>query len=112
MKSTLVIAATFAAAVSAVPTVVPASSVEQFGGSLDSVKDKPDALAAFRAANVLNLLPDGTVGRRQAVPVDGTPDPDRNITTPENVFVLQCGTAGFRDTCLVFGAPPGKCGTY
>lgn len=30
---------------------------------------------------------------------------------PDFVFVLQCTDDGFRGNCLVFGAPPGLCGT-
>ncbi|KAK1596918.1 uncharacterized protein LY79DRAFT_667067 [Colletotrichum navitas] len=40
------------------------------------------------------------------------PNPDRNVTTPENIFVLQCTDAGFRGDCLVFGSPPGQCVSY
>lgn len=33
-----------------------------------------------------------------------------DVVTPDYIFVLQCVDAGFREPCLVFGAPPGKCG--
>ncbi|EFQ26802.1 hypothetical protein CGRA01v4_08928 [Colletotrichum graminicola] len=39
-------------------------------------------------------------------------DPDSNVTTPDNVFVLQCTDPGFRGNCLVFGSPPGQCVSY
>lgn len=111
MKLTLVVA--LASLAAAVPTVIKASTVETFGGSLsDSIKSHPDAYAAFQQADVYNILPNGQVSRRQAVPVDATPDPDRNVTTPENIFVLQCSDAGFRGECLVFGAAPGSCGMF
>lgn len=34
----------------------------------------------------------------------------QEVVTPDNIFVLQCVDAGFREPCLVFGAPPGECG--
>lgn len=34
----------------------------------------------------------------------------RQVVTPDNIFVLQCVDAGFREPCLVFGAAPGDCG--
>ncbi|KAK2045218.1 hypothetical protein LZ31DRAFT_541332 [Colletotrichum somersetense] len=40
------------------------------------------------------------------------PDANRTVTTPPDVFVLQCTDAGFRGDCLVFGAPPGQCVSY
>ncbi|KAL3417483.1 hypothetical protein PVAG01_10493 [Phlyctema vagabunda] len=55
---------------------------------------------------VLNLA--DIVSKRQ----DAEPSPDRNVTTPENVFILQCLDAGFRGDCQVFGAPPGQCVSY
>lgn len=121
MKTTLVLA--LATAVTA--TVYQAANVQDFGATLDrSVSEHAEALDGFVRANVLNLVEPapapapagaarrGFAGRRQAVPDDATPDPDRNVTTPENIFVLQCDTAGFQGECLVFGAKPGKCGMY
>ncbi|KAK1655836.1 hypothetical protein BDP81DRAFT_486936 [Colletotrichum phormii] len=43
---------------------------------------------------------------------DGEPDPNRNETNPNIIFVLQCTDAGFRGDCLVFGASPGYCVSY
>ncbi|KAH9871026.1 hypothetical protein J1614_006600 [Plenodomus biglobosus] len=62
---------------------------------------------------------------------DPEPDPNRNITTPELIFVLQCtdgvshshafvasctpwtnATQGFQGDCLVYGAKPGDCVSY
>lgn len=75
----------------------------------DSVKTiHPEAYNAFLTAPLITF--DGTVSRRQEVPDDSTPDPDRPIVTPPYVFVLQCDVAGFRGNCLSFGAAPGKCG--
>lgn len=122
MKYTLALA--LATAVSA--SVFQASNVESFGATLDkSVAGHSDAIGGFDKANVLNLYDaddlarrrgieytGGGSARRQAVPADGTPDPNRNITTPDNIFVLQCDLAGFQGDCLVFGAGPGKCGTF
>lgn len=117
MKYTLVLA--LASAVSA--SVFQAHNVESFGASLsDVVAGDADIYGGFEKADVLNIYDDDVVARRarlgrggsrrQAVPDDATPDPNRNITTPENIFVLQCDLAGFRGDCLVFGAAPGKCG--
>lgn len=113
MKSALVLALATAASA----TVFKASNVESFGASLaDAVVADPDAYDGFARADVLNIFDEVAArgapgrGRRQAVPVDATPDPDRNVTTPENIFVLQCDIAGFQGDCLVFGAGPGKCG--
>ncbi|KAJ4394855.1 hypothetical protein N0V93_004075 [Gnomoniopsis smithogilvyi] len=36
----------------------------------------------------------------------------QDVVTPDNIFVLQCVDAGFREPCLVFGAPPGSCVSY
>lgn len=103
-------AVALASVAAAVPTVYQASTVESFGASLsDDIKADAEVYDAFQRANVVNLA-DEVSERRQAVPADGTPDPERNITTPENIFVLQCGGAGFLGECLVFGAAPGKCG--
>lgn len=75
----------------------------------DSVKTiHPEAYNAFLTAPLITF--DGTVSRRQEVPDDSTPDPNRPIVIPPAVFVLQCDIAGFRGNCLSFGAAPGKCG--
>lgn len=75
----------------------------------DSVKTShPEAYNAFLTAPLITF--DGTVSRRQEVPDDSTPDPNRPIVTPPYIFVLQCDIAGFRGNCLSFGAAPGKCG--
>ncbi|WYZ33898.1 hypothetical protein EsH8_I_000174 [Colletotrichum jinshuiense] len=77
----------------------------------DSVKaDHPEAYAAFLSAPLIQL--DLTTEKRQTVPEDGTPDPDRPVVTPDNIFVLQCSIAGFQGECLSFGAPPGRCVNY
>ncbi|KKY32396.1 hypothetical protein UCDDA912_g07651 [Diaporthe ampelina] len=77
----------------------------------DSVKTgHPEAYNAFLTAPLITF--DGTVSRRQQVPSDSTPDPDRPIVTPSSIFVLQCDVAGFRGNCLSFGAEPGECVNY
>ncbi|GJC82986.1 hypothetical protein ColLi_05824 [Colletotrichum liriopes] len=43
---------------------------------------------------------------------EAEPDPNRNETNPDLVFLLQCTDAGFRGDCLVFGASPGDCVSY
>ncbi|KAI8941673.1 hypothetical protein NX059_002885 [Plenodomus lindquistii] len=53
------------------------------------------------------VYPVNNLKRRQT-----EPDPNRNETTPEFIFVLQCVDGGFRGDCLVFGAPPGDCVSY
>ncbi|TID03757.1 hypothetical protein CH35J_001867 [Colletotrichum higginsianum] len=72
--------------------------------------DHPEAYAAFLKAPKITL--DGAVWKRQAVPGDGNPDPDRPPVTPDNIFLLQCSDAGFLGECLSFGAPPGRCVSY
>lgn len=75
----------------------------------DSVKTgHPEAYNAFMTSPLITF--DGTVSRRQEVPDDSTPDPNRPIVTPPYIFVLQCDIAGFRGNCLSFGAAPGECG--
>lgn len=75
----------------------------------DTVKTgHPEAYNAFLTAPLITF--DGTVSRRQEVPDDSTPDPNRPVVTPPYIFVLQCDIAGFRGNCLSFGAAPGKCG--
>ncbi|TDZ39506.1 hypothetical protein CTRI78_v010558 [Colletotrichum trifolii] len=78
----------------------------------DELKDThPDAYAVFLTTPFVKLDSAGK-RRRQEVPEDGTPNGTRPITTPENIFVLQCSDAGFRGECLVWGAPPGRCVNY
>ncbi|GKT56028.1 hypothetical protein ColTof3_03367 [Colletotrichum tofieldiae] len=72
--------------------------------------DHPDAYAAFLRAPKIIL--GSAAQKRQAVPGDGNPDPDRPPVTPENIFLLQCSDAGFLGECLSFGAPPGRCVGY
>lgn len=75
----------------------------------DTVKTShPAAYNAFMTSPLITF--DGTVSRRQEVPVDSTPDPNRPVVTPPYIFVLQCDIAGFRGNCLSFGAKPGECG--
>ncbi|KAK2061751.1 hypothetical protein LY76DRAFT_643762 [Colletotrichum caudatum] len=70
----------------------------------------PEAYAVFLRAPKLVL---GDVAqKRQAVPGDGNPNPDRPPITPGNIFVLQCPDAGFLGDCISFGAPPGRCVDY
>lgn len=77
----------------------------------DTVKTThPEAYNAFMTSPLITL--EGTVSRRQDVPADSTPDPNRPIVTPPNIFVLQCDLAGFRGNCLSFGAAPGDCVNY
>lgn len=71
----------------------------------------PEAFAAFMVAPIYDLGPKLS-SKRQAVPVDATPDPNRTVVTPENVFVLQCSDAGFQGDCISWGAPPGDCGKW
>ncbi|KAK0116445.1 hypothetical protein ONS95_013460 [Cadophora gregata] len=73
----------------------------------DSILDKP-SVAKFIDPNVPTLVFKDVISHR-----DDEPDPDRPITLQDGlVFVLQCVLAGFREPCLVFGAPPGKCVSY
>lgn len=111
MKSTLILA--LASVAIAMPAVQKAKNIEDFNSHLsDAKKGNKDVYDAFQKADVLNLLDDGIVSRRQVVPLDATPNPNRNHTIPDNVFVLQCTDPGFRAECLVFGAAPGKCGMF
>ncbi|KAF6792366.1 hypothetical protein CMUS01_16163, partial [Colletotrichum musicola] len=50
---------------------------------------------------------DGLATRQEA-----EPDPNRNETNPDLIFLLQCTDSGFRGDCLVFGAPPGLCVSF
>ncbi|KAK2011905.1 hypothetical protein LZ32DRAFT_659203 [Colletotrichum eremochloae] len=53
----------------------------------------PEAYDAFLRAPSIVL---GDVAqRRQSVPGDGKPDPNRPSITPDNIYVLQCRDAGF-----------------
>ncbi|KAK1990927.1 hypothetical protein LX36DRAFT_716431 [Colletotrichum falcatum] len=70
----------------------------------------PEAYAVFLRAPRVVL--DDTVQKRQKVPGDGNPPPNRPPITPDNIFVLQCPDAGFLGDCISFGAPPGRCVTY
>ncbi|KAG8169141.1 hypothetical protein KVR01_001890 [Diaporthe batatas] len=70
----------------------------------------PEAYHALMTSPLITL--EGSVSRRQEVSVDITPDPNRPIVTPPYIFVLQCDLAGFRGSCLSFGAPPGLCVNY
>ncbi|KAF2848728.1 hypothetical protein T440DRAFT_400750 [Plenodomus tracheiphilus IPT5] len=63
------------------------------------------ALSAFHGTNV--VYPVNHLSTRQT-----EPDPNRNETIPELIFVLQCTDGGFRGDCLVFGASPGDCVSY
>jgi hypothetical protein len=77
----------------------------------DIVKNThPEAYNAFMTSPLITL--EGGVSRRQEVPVDSTPDPNRPSVIPPFVFVLQCDLAGFRGNCLSFGAAPGQCGKH
>lgn len=62
-----------------------------------------DAYSTFVSTEVVLL--EGTDKRQDA-------DPDRNSTTPEAIYTLQCTDDGFRGDCLVFGAKPGACVSY
>ncbi|KXH61975.1 hypothetical protein CSAL01_00981 [Colletotrichum salicis] len=74
-----------------------------------SVQEKhPEAFAAFQKSNLINLV--ATTEKRQEVPGDGNPDPNRPPVIPDNIFLLQCSEAGFLGECLSWGAPPGRCG--
>ncbi|KAK7444959.1 hypothetical protein Landi51_08317 [Colletotrichum acutatum] len=76
-----------------------------------SVQEKhPEAFAAFQKSNLINLV--ATNEKRQAVPGDGNPDPNRPPVIPENIFLLQCSEAGFLGECLSWGAPPGRCESH
>lgn len=76
----------------------------------ESVKQHADAFVAFLIAPLVTLSSTESITARQEVPEDATPDPNRPVVTPENIFVLQCSDAGFQGECLSFGAPPGDCG--
>ncbi|KAL2879751.1 hypothetical protein SGCOL_004794 [Colletotrichum sp. CLE4] len=76
-----------------------------------SVQEKhPEAFAAFQKSNLINLV--ATTEKRQEVPGDGNPDPNRPPVIPDNIFLLQCSEAGFLGECLSWGAPPGRCVNY
>lgn len=49
---------------------------------------------------------------RVLVKTPATTSKRQEVVTPDNIFVLQCVDAGFREPCLVFGAPPGECGKW
>ncbi|CAN8099222.1 unnamed protein product [Discula destructiva] len=66
--------------------------------SLDSSVMNSAAFAKFQNARVMVKTP--AAAKRQ------------NVVTPDNIFVLQCVDPGFREPCLVFGAPPGECVSY
>lgn len=71
----------------------------------------PEIVPVLQSTPFLNALP-ALDKREDPVPVDGQPDPNRQVVTPQNVYVLQCTEPGFRGNCLVFGAAPGKCANY
>ncbi|KAK1726096.1 hypothetical protein CaCOL14_003795 [Colletotrichum acutatum] len=107
MKSftTLVLAAT---AVSAAAVSKPL--VQRNTGSDLNIKIGNDIVNSAAYEKFLNteVLAPKKLQTRQ----DGEPDPNRNETNPETIFVLQCTDAGFRGDCLVFGASPGDCVSY
>ena len=71
----------------------------------NSILNNVESVAQFTNPNVPTLIVDGLKTR------DDEPDPNRNVTLQDGyVFVLQCVDAGFREPCIVFGAPPGYCG--
>lgn len=72
--------------------VVGDAKIAIIGDVMNSAAFKP-----FRNTRVLLKTPTESSKRQEVV-------------TPDNIFVLQCVDAGFREPCLVFGAPPGECG--
>ncbi|OHF04239.1 hypothetical protein CORC01_00578 [Colletotrichum orchidophilum] len=70
----------------------------------------PEAYAAFQNSSLIIL--GATTQKRQEVPGDGNPDPNRPPVIPDNIFLLQCSEAGFLGECLSWGAPPGRCVNY
>ncbi|KAJ0119005.1 uncharacterized protein J7T55_013240 [Diaporthe amygdali] len=91
----------------ALPTIQE-NSLVPLGDPLKT--NHPEAYSAFLTAPLITF--DTAVSRRQDVPADSTPDPNRPVVTPPYIFVLQCDIAGFRGNCLSFGAPPGECVNY
>lgn len=111
MQTNTLVSAILASLVIPVSHALPTIQENSLFSIGDSVKSShPEAYNAFMTSPLITL--DGTVSRRQEVPDDSTPDPNRPIVTPPYIFVLQCDVAGFRGNCLSFGAAPGKCGKH
>lgn len=109
MQTNTLISALVASLAISVSRALPTIQENSLFAIGDSVKTShPEAYSAFLTAPLITF--DGTVSRRQEVPDDSTPDPNRPIVTPPYIFVLQCDISGFRGNCLSFGAAPGKCG--
>lgn len=101
MKSQIAIAFLAAASANALAMGNAARDVEVLTDSEFSLSDDVMNSAAFQPfqhTKVLALTSSSSEEKRQ------------NVVTPDNIFVLQCTEAGFREPCLVFGAPPGQCG--
>lgn len=112
LSTTFTLLATLAATATAVVVHVPGGNI----AVADAVQNiDPEIYATFQTTPVYSIEKVATKPR-QAVPIDATPDPNRPVVTPENIFVLQCDLPGFHPIskkfsgCLVYGAPPGDCG--
>ncbi|WYZ39086.1 hypothetical protein EsH8_III_001000 [Colletotrichum jinshuiense] len=108
--STLVLAATAATGVVSAAVSKPVVELiesRSTGGDLPLTNDVVNS-AAFEVFQVTDVKLATKLDARQ----EGEPDPNRNETNPEYVFVLQCTDPGFRGDCLVFGASPGDCVSY
>ncbi|KAL0937792.1 uncharacterized protein CTRU02_207523 [Colletotrichum truncatum] len=109
MKSftTLVLAAAAATGVmsAAVKPVVQQRNAGGFKLASSVVNSAANEPFQNTEVHTLSAGPDGLLARQE-------PDPNRNETNPDVIFLLQCTDPGFRGDCLVFGAPPGLCVSF
>ncbi|TEA15768.1 hypothetical protein C8034_v002331 [Colletotrichum sidae] len=110
MKSFATIVLAVAAAATGVMSAAVGKHVEKrvTGADLKFCNDVVNS-AAYEPFKVADVRLASGLSTRQTIP---EPDPNRNETNPDAVFLLQCTDSGFRGDCLVFGAPPGLCVSY
>lgn len=86
---------------------VHARSVHNVGRDLINIPNVEVAISGS-VINSAAFVPFQNTRVLLKTPATGTKRQD--VVTPDNIFVLQCTEAGFREPCLVFGAAPGDCG--
>ncbi|GKT51221.1 uncharacterized protein ColSpa_11402 [Colletotrichum spaethianum] len=106
--SVLVIAAT--AATSVMSAAVSNPLAQRNTGSVQgfTIANSVMNSAAFEQFQKAGVVSTVNLKARQ----EAEPDPNRNETNPDLIFLLQCTDAGFRGDCLVFGSSPGDCVSY